>query len=431
MHKSPHTMVQSGSVSRRTMLRLGSLAAGLGFGRLLQATEASGTSERSGVLVFLRGGPSHQDTFDLKPAAPAEYRGEFRPIATSVPGLEICEHLPRLARQAEHWSLIRGITHNLADHGIGTSYLLTGNRPGQTVHYPMYGSVVSHQKRGPVDLPRFISIDEALGDAGFLGPEFGPMSTGEKPQYGMPFRMRGISLSDGMTIDRYRSRAALAKDLDIFYRGLESLDEQVRGLDQYSKQAFELISSPRCRDALDLRLETDEESLRFGRHEYGQSLLMTARLIEAGVRFVTVILDQWDTHQDNFNTLADRLLPPLDQGLSAFFERLRQRGLLDSTTVLVTGEFGRTPKINGNAGRDHWARAMCSVLAGAGIHGGQVAGSTNERAEEPTDSPWTPDDLAATFYQAMGIDPGMEFQANTGRPITLIRDGKPIPALLN
>jgi uncharacterized protein (DUF1501 family) len=158
---------------------------------------------------------------------------------------------------------------------------------------------------------------------------------------------------------------------------------------------------------------------------------MTARLIEAGVRFVTVILDQWDTHQDNFNTLADRLLPPLDQGLSAFFERLRQRGLLDSTTVLVTGEFGRTPKINGNAGRDHWARAMCSVLAGAGIRGGQVAGSTNERAEEPTDSPWTPDDLAATFYQAMGIDPGMEFQASTGRPITLIRDGKPIPALLN
>ena len=418
------------SIGRRAMLRLGGLATGLSFTQLLQATDAAGKNEQSGVLVFLRGGPSHQDTFDLKPEAPAEYRGEFRPIATSVPGMEICEHLPKLARQATDWSLIRGITHNLADHSIGSSYLLTGNRPGQTVHYPLYGSVVSHQKQGPVDLPRFISIDQALGDAGFLGPEYGPMSTGEKPQYGMPFRMRGISLSDGMTIDRYRSRAALAKDLDIFYRGLESLDDQVRSLNQYSRQAFELISSPRCRDALDLQLEPDSESLKFGRHEYGQSLLMTARLIEAGVRFVTVILEDWDTHQDNFNTLAGRLLPPLDQGLSAFLARLKQRGLLDTTTVLVTGEFGRTPKINGTAGRDHWARAMCSVLAGAGIRSGQLIGSTNARAEEPTDQPFTPDDLAATFYKALGIDPAMEFQANVGRPITLIRDGRPIDQLL-
>ena len=426
-----HSRTSADRIGRRTLLRLGSLATGLGFSQLLQATQAAGKNEQSGVLVFLRGGPSHQDTFDLKPEAPAEYRGEFRPIATRVPGIEICEHLPKLAQQATDWSLIRGITHNLADHSIGSSYLLTGNRPGQTVHYPLYGSVVSHQKQGPADLPKFISIDQALGDAGFLGPEYGPMSTGEKPQFGMPFRMRGISLSDGMTIDRYRSRAALAKDLDLFYQGLESVDDQVRSLNQYSRQAFELISSPRCRDALDLTLEPDSESLKFGRHEYDQSLLMTARLIEAGVRFVTVILEQWDTHHDNFNALAGRLLPPLDQGLSAFFDRLKQRGLLKTTTVLVTGEFGRTPKINGTAGRDHWARAMCSVLVGAGIRGGQVAGGTNERAEEPADSPWTPDDLAATFYQAMGINPAMEFQANVGRPITLIRDGRPIEQLLS
>ena len=431
MKNLQHSRTSADRIGRRTLLRLGSLATGLGFSQLLQATQAAGKNEQSGVLVFLRGGPSHQDTFDLKPEAPAEYRGEFRPIATRVPGIEICEHLPKLAQQATDWSLIRGITHNLADHSIGSSYLLTGNRPGQTVHYPLYGSVVSHQKQGPADLPKFISIDQALGDAGFLGPEYGPMATGEKPQFGMPFRMRGISLSDGMTIDRYRSRAALAKDLDLFYQGLESVDDQVRSLDQYSRQAFEMISSPRCRDALDLTLEPDSESLRFGRHEYGQSLLMTARLIEAGVRFVTVILEQWDTHQDNFNALAGRLLPPLDQGLSAFFDRLKQRGLLKTTTVLVTGEFGRTPKINGTAGRDHWARAMCSVLAGAGIRGGQVAGGTNERAEEPADSPWTPDDLAATFYQAMGISPAMEFQANVGRPITLIRDGRPIEQLLS
>ncbi len=416
--------------SRRAMLRLGSLTAGLSFSQLLQASAVAGATERSGVLVFLRGGPSHQDTFDLKPQAPAEFRGQFAPIQTRVPGLDICEHLPQLAQIADRWSLVRGITHNLADHGIGTSYLLTGNRPGQTVHYPLFGSVVSHQMQGPADLPRFISIDESLGDAGFLGPEYGPLSTGEKPQYGQPFRMRGISLGDGMTIERYRTRAALTRDLDIFYRGIETLDDQVRSLDRYSQQAFELISSPRCRDALDLRQETDAESQRFGRHEFGQSLLMTARLIEAGVRFVTVILEGWDTHQDNFNSLAGRLLPPFDQGLSAFLQRLQQRGLLQTTSVLVTGEFGRTPKINGNAGRDHWARAMCSLLAGGGIRSGTVVGSTNERAEEPTDRPLTPDDLAATFYQSLGIDPKTEFQANVGRPITLVRDGEPIAELL-
>lgn len=422
------------SLNRRQAIQLGVLGTGLGLGDFfrLRAAEAApqASSERSAVLVFLKGGPSHQDTFDLKPEAPAEYRGEFRPIRTNVPGVEICEHLPKLARSAKRYAVLRGITHNLADHEIGMSYLLTGNRPNPNLHYPMYGSVVSRQMTGPRDLPRFISIDRPLGGPGFLGPEYGPLSTGEKPQYGSPFRVRGISLDQGLTIEKYRSRAALARDLDTFYRGLEKWDDQVRSLDQFSRQAFELISSPRCRDAMDLRLEADEEAARFGKHEFGQSLLMAARLIEAGVRFVTVIIEDWDTHQDNFNALAGRLLPPLDLALSAFLERLDWRGLLDTTTVMVTGEFGRTPKVNGKAGRDHWARAMCALLAGAGIRTGHVVGQTNDKAEEPVDQPFTPDDLAATFYSAIGIDPRMEFAANVGRPITLVRDGQPIDALL-
>ncbi len=435
-HMSSHPPANQRLWSRRQALRVGVLGAGLGaslgWSDYLRAAEAASRrpSDRSAVLVFLKGGPSHQDTFDLKPEAPAEYRGEFRPIRTAVPGVEICEHLPRLARSAERYAVLRGITHNLADHEIGMNYLVTGNRPNPTLRFPSYGSVVSREMTGPPDLPRFISIDRPLGGPGFLGPEYGPLSTGEKPQFGVPFRVRGISLDNGLTIDKYRSRAALTRDLDTFYQGLERWDEQVRGLDRFSRQAFELISSRRCRDALDLGQESDGEVARFGKHEFGQSLLMTARLVEAGVRFVTVIIEDWDTHQDNFTALAGRLLPPLDVALTAFLERLGQRGLLDTTTVMVTGEFGRTPKINGSAGRDHWARAMCAVLAGAGIRGGQAVGSTNAKAEEPLDQPFTPDDLAATFYSAIGIDPAMEFAANVGRPITLVRDGHPIDAVL-
>ena len=407
--------------SRRSLIKVGMLGAGFGLGdyyRLAQAGHGQ-TGDRSAVLVFLKGGPSHQDTFDMKPDAPAEYRGEFSPIRTNVPGMEICEHLPRLAKQADKYAIVRGISHNLADHGIGTSYLLTGNRPTPTVQYPMYGSVVSHEGEAAKDIPSFVSIDRPLGGPGFLGPEYGPLSTGEKPQYGMPFRVRGISLDDGLTIGRYRSRARLAEDLDTFYQGLNGLDDQVRSLDRFQQQAFDLISSPRCRNAMDLDQEPDSETQKFGKHEFGQSLMMTARLIEAGVRFVTVILEDWDTHQENFNELGGRLLPPLDQGLSAFLERLSARGLLQSTSVMVTGEFGRTPKINKKAGRDHWARAMTALLAGAGVAPGQVVGATNDKAEEPVGTGFTPDDLAATFYSSIGINPAMEFESNVGRPITL------------
>jgi hypothetical protein len=420
-------------ISRRQMLRVGVLGTSFSLGGLLRLNAAEGRSDagRSAILVFLGGGPSHQDTFDLKPQAPPEYRGQFSPIRTSAPGVEICEHMPRLARRADKFALIRGITHALADHGLGTRYLMTGNLPTPVVTYPMYGSVVSREMPAASDLPSFVSIDRPVEGPGYLGAEYGPLSTGEKPRFGQPFRVRGITLDGSLTVDRFRSRRRLRDDLDTAFAGYEALDESVRGLDRFSEQAYRIISSPRSRSAFDLSLEPDQEVDRFGRHEFGQSALLATRLIESGVRFVTVLLEGWDTHQDNFNTLGRQLLPNFDQSFSAMLDRLDEQGLLASTSVLVTGEFGRTPKVNNNAGRDHWARAMCALLAGGSVAGGQVVGSTNDKAEGPEGNGFTPDDLAATFLRNIGVDPKKEYEANVGRPITVIRDGTVIPGLLS
>ena len=418
-------------LGRRQLLRVGALGSTLSLSSFLRLADANDTQDsgRSAILVFLGGGPAHQDTFDLKPAAPAEVRGPFRPRSTAAPGVEICEHLPRLANLANDYAVIRGITHNLAAHNLGTRYLMTGNRPTPVIKYPMYGSVVSKEFPARDELPTFVSIDRPVEGPGYLGTEYGPLSTGEKPRFGQPFRVRGITLGDGMTLDRYQSRRALLNDIDDAFAEYEALDESVRGLDRFSQRAYEIISSPRARDAFDLTKEKEDEVDRFGRHEFGQSLLLTSRLIESGVRFVTVLLEGWDTHQDNFNTLQRELMPRLDQSLAALLTRLRSRGMLDSTSILVTGEFGRTPKINGRSGRDHWARAMCALMAGGSVKGGQVIGETDAKAAGPKHDGYTPDDLAASFLANIGIDPATQYDANVGRPITLIRNGNPIKPL--
>lgn len=419
--------------SRREMLKVGMLGTGLTLADALRlrADDPKSDEPRSAVLIFLGGGPAHQDTFDLKPNAKSEYRGDFSPISTSVPGVQICEHLPKLARRADRYAIVRGISHNLAAHSLGTRYLMTGNRPTPVIDHPMYGSVVSKVHPAAADLPSFVSIDRPVEGPGYLGMEYGPLSTGEKPRFGQPFRVRGITLGEGVTLEQFNKRSALRDDIDTAFNQFEQLDEQVRSLDRFSEQAYQMISSPRARSAFDLTEESESEIERFGRHEFGQSSLLTARLIEAGVRFVTVLLEGWDTHQDNFNTLGRQLLPAFDQCLTALMDRLDERGLLTNTSILVTGEFGRTPKINGNAGRDHWARAMNALLLGGSVRGGQVVGATDETASGPTDGGFTPDDLAATFYRNAGIDPKTEFDANVGRPITLIRDGEEIAGLLN
>ncbi|MCO6453931.1 MAG: DUF1501 domain-containing protein [Pirellulaceae bacterium] len=415
------------------MLRVGALGTTISLSQFLGAQAAQGQSDsgRSAILVFLGGGPAHQDTFDLKPNAPVEYRGQFSPARTSVPGVEICEHLPRLARRADRYAIVRGITHSLADHGLGTRYLMTGNLPTPVVNYPMYGSIVSKEMPAPDDLPAFVSIDRPVEGPGYLGAEYGPLSTGEKPRFGQPFRVRGITLDDTISIGKYQRRTRLKDDIDSAFRGYESLDDSVRGLDRFSEQAYRIISSTRSRNAFDLTRESDREMDRFGRHEFGQSALLATRLIEAGVRFVTVLLEGWDTHQDNFNTLGRSLLPNFDQSFSAMLDRLDESGRLASTAVLVTGEFGRTPKVNANAGRDHWARAMCALMAGSSVRAGQVVGATDDKAQGPAHVGYSPDDLAATFLTNIGIDPKMEYNANVGRPITVVRDGQVIPRVLD
>ena len=420
------------NLSRRQLLKVGALGSTLSLSHFLRLSAAEGRhdSQRSAILVFLGGGPSHQDTFDMKPNAAAEYRGQFSPRSTAVPGIQICEHLPKLAQRTNKYAIIRGITHSLADHGLGTRYLMTGNLPTPVVQYPMYGSVVSKEMPARDDLPSFVSIDRPVEGPGYLGAEYGPMSTGEKPRYGQPFRVRGITLDGSMTVEKFRNRHQLRQDIDTAFAGFEELDENVRGLDRFTQRAYNIISSPRARNAFDLTQEPAGELDQFGQHEFGQSALLASRLIESGVRFVTVLMEGWDTHQDNFNTLGRELLPRFDQSLSAMLDRLESRGRLESTSILVTGEFGRTPKVNGNAGRDHWSRAMCSLMAGAGVNTGQVVGATDENAAGPVDDGFSPDDLAATFFQSIGIDPRTEYAADVGRPITLVRNGTPIPGII-
>ncbi|MFN3150342.1 DUF1501 domain-containing protein [Bremerella sp.] len=420
------------NLSRRSFLKVGALGSSLTLSQYLELQAATGATDqgRSAILVFLMGGPAHQDTFDLKPNAPVEYRGQFRPIRTAVPGMEICEHLPRLAIRADRYALIRGITHSLADHGLGTRYLMTGNLPTPVVDYPLYGSVVSKEYPAHPDIPSFVSIDRPVEGPGYLGAEYGPLSTGEKPQHGHPFRVRGITLDGSLTLERFNTRKRLLEDIDTAFAGFESLDDSVKGLNRFSQQAYQIIASKRSRDAFDLSLEPDREVDRFGRHDFGQSMMLATRLVEAGVRFVTVLLEGWDTHQDNFTQLGRELLPKFDQSLAAMFDRLGETGRLDSTSILVTGEFGRTPKVNNNAGRDHWARAMCSLMAGCDVRAGQVVGETDDKAQAPRHDGFSPDDLAATFFRNIGIDPKTEYEANVGRPITLVRDGSTIANLL-
>jgi len=383
------------------------------------------------MFIFMEGAPSHQDTFDLKPNAPVEVRGEFKPIPSNVAGVQICEHMPMLAKRADKYAIIRGITHNVADHGLAKKYLLTGNKASQTVSYPEYGSVVTHEFPSVPNLPTYVSIDESFVGPGYLGSRYSPLTT-EKPRHGVPYTVRGVTLEDGLTVAKYRSQKKLLDDLDVTFQGFEDLDDQVRGMDRFSEQAFDIISSPEARAAFDLSQEKESESDRFGKHEFGQSLILAARLLEAGVHFVTVRLRpaefDFDTHQENFSRLRT-LLPPFDRGLAALLDRLEERGLLSSTAVMAAGEFGRTPKINKDGGRDHWARAMCALMVGGDIRAGQVIGDTDAIAAEPVESAFTPDDLAASFFQNIGISPETEFKSNVGRPITLVRDGRPIHRL--
>jgi hypothetical protein len=422
---------------RRDFLKVGAIG-GLslaGYLRLAGAGEVQAAKAKSAIFINLQGGPSHMDTFDLKPDAPAEFRGKFNPIDTNVAGIRISEHLPKLAQCADKFALLRGVSHTLGAHELGTEYVNTGNRPIPSLEYPGYGAVVTKESVGqvPKDLPPFVAIPNSAQRPGFLGVQFAPLNITAAPRPGQPFNVRGIALGNGLTIDEVERRHNLLADLDRTFAAVEKDSQLLTGLDRFSEQAHAIITSKRTRDAFDVSKEDPKFAEPFGTEAFGQSCLLATRLVESGVKFVTVSLGGWDTHQDNWTRLSTRLLPPLDTGLSALLTGLAQKGLLESTVVFVTGEFGRTPKINARSaegGRDHYPRCMFMLLAGGGIRGGQVLGESDETASAPKNEGFSPDQVAATFYRALGIDHTKEYHTNSGRPIMIVRDGTIIDKLL-
>jgi len=417
-------------ITRRDFVRAGALSTlGLGLGDYLRLAHAGTGKTKSAIFVWLGGGPTHMDTFDLKPDSPAEVRGEFNPIATNVPGVQISEHLPRLAKVADKYTIVRGISHTLAGHELGTEYLNTGSRPIPSLVYPGYGAVITKELPGATDLPHYIAVPNTPQKAGYLGVRHAPLQTNATPAPGVPFSVRGISLANGLTVEQFEKRDKLLNELDTTFQGVERDSKLVDGLDKFAQQAYDMIRSPRARQAFDVSQEKPELAAPFGTHRFGLSCLLALRLVEAGVRFVTLSYGGWDTHGNNFTACKQNLLPPLDQGLAALFGSLAERGLLDTTAVFVTGEFGRTPKINERAGRDHWPRAMFALLAGAGMKGGQVLGASDAKGQGPAGEPITPDQVAASYFHSLGIDFRKEYHTSTGRPITIVRDGSVLRGL--
>jgi uncharacterized protein (DUF1501 family) len=426
-------------VGRRDFLKVGALGTGLTLAGYLRWAAAADqgpgkklkAKAKSAIFINLGGGPSHTDTFDLKPTAPVEYRGSFQPIDTNIHGIRICEHLPKLAANFQHFALLRSVTHTLAAHELGTQYVITGNRPISSLEYPSYGSVVTKELSCAPDLPPFVAIPTSPMGSGFLGVQYSALSTSSVPRAGQPYGVRGISLGNGLTVADVEKRQNLLADLDTTFRKVDMNNSLLDGLDRFGRQAYEIITSRRARTAFDVSKESPAFAEPFGKTPFGMSCLLATRLVEAGVRFVTISFGGWDTHFDNWKQLQTRLLPPLDEGLAALANGLKSKGLLDSTAILTSGEFGRTPKINPQRnGRDHYPRAMFMMMAGGGIRGGQVIGATDEKGLEPTHDPHAPDDVAATFYRVLGIDTTKEYHTNSGRPVMIVRNGTQIDSLL-
>lgn len=425
-------------VRRRDFLKVGILGGcGLslsGYMRLAEAGEVKtvggGGKAKAAIFINLAGGPSHMDTFDLKPDAPKEYRGEFNPIDTNISGVQICEHMPLLAQCADKFAILRGVSHSLAAHEFGTKYMNTGNRPLPSLEFPGYGAVVSKEMGGPKDLPPFVAIPNTPQVAGYLGVEYAPFNTTSAPRKGQAFSVRGITLGRGLTITEIEKRHRLLNDLDGTFRGFEADSDLVNGLDKFSQRAYDIISSPRSREAFDISKESASITEQFKDNPLSQSCLLASRLVEAGVRFVSISSGGWDTHQNNFSSLKTKLLPDLDNALAGLFHTLEAKGLLESTAVFVTGEFGRTPKINQRGGRDHYPRSMFVLLGGGGMKGGQVVGASDEKSMGPASGDGiSPDDVAASFYHALGIDTQKEYHTPTGRPVMIVRYGTPIKEL--
>ncbi len=415
---------------RREFIRIASLGPlGLGLGDYLSLRAQSQTqTERSCIMVVLDGGMSHHDTFDMKPDAPADIRGTCQPVATKVPGIQICEHLPRVAQQMDKFAIVRSVWGRTAIHFNGVYFLMTGYLPIQSMEFPSLGAVAAKELGPRKGMPPYVlnaMLDHAMGP-GFLGSAYAPFWVRSDPN-AANFRVEDLELPVDVDWKTVSDRRWLVKQMDEAFQ-----ERDTKGVtasrDSFYIQAEQIMRSPAVKKAFDIWAEPEPLRDRYGRTPIGQGCLLARRLVESGVRFVTVNASRaiWDTHGDNFNRLQKVLLPEFDMAYAALLEDLAQRGLLSSTLVVVSGEFGRTPKINANAGRDHWPRVFSVLLAGAGIKGGQVYGSSDSTGSEPKDNPTSMEDLVATVYDRLGVDPKKEYRAPSGRPIRLSNNGTPI-----
>jgi hypothetical protein len=385
---------------------------------------------RGVILVWLGGGPATIDMWDLKPDAPATIRGEFRPVDTRAPGVQICEHLPRTAAVMDKCAIVRSLAHTIPDHGRATNWMMTGNKPTPAVQYPSLGSLAARLVAPEPGVPPYITFGrQGAGNAGYLGSAYNPFEVEGNPGNAQQLRVRGVSLPQGFTLEDLENRTRLRAEIDDAFRSLDSSDA-VQGLDRFHEQALDILRNDRTRRAFDLASEPQALRTRYGTDSFGQAALASRRLIEAGVRFVTITLGGWDTHGGNFTALRQRLLPNLDRTLGTLIEDLADKRLLDRTVVYCAGEFNRTPVINRGAGRDHWARSMAVLLAGGGIRGGYAHGSTDPRGMAPATEPCTPDDVAATVFRCLGIEGYHELMTASGRPMNLFREGRAIERLL-
>jgi hypothetical protein len=445
---SPHR--HTIGINRRELLQVGySGLLGLGLSSLPAAAAPTSAGRqarkpKSLIIIYLTGAPSHIDTFDLKPDAPAEVRGEFKPIATNVPGIHVGEHLPRLAARADKYALVRTLSHRENNHLVATHHVLTGYpQPGaffdkvaSRTDWPCYSSGLAYLRPRNDGVPTGVNLPTFLVEgpltwpgqhAGFLGPRCDPWQITRDPN-ARDFRVDSLRLAAGLEIDRLDDRRALLEQVDRQQQALAAQAETTRLSDQQQK-AFAMLTSGKLAQAFEMEREPAAVRDRYGRHAFGQSMLLARRLVQAGVTVVQANMghvQNWDTHGENFTRLKKDLLPPLDRGAAALLDDLAASGLLDETMVLLLGEFGRTPKIGGQpgskgAGRDHWAPCFFGLFAGAGVRGGQVIGKSDKVGAYPATTPYSPDDVGATVYHTLGIDPASEVRDRQGRPVQLNR----------
>jgi hypothetical protein len=442
--------------TRREVLRVGGLGAlGLSLADWCRA-EAAGlvrprATAKSVILIFNCGAPSHIDLWDMKPDAPAEVRGEFKPIETNVSGIRVSELMPRLAKLADKYAIVRSVHHTQNQHNSGMYYSIVGRpypvdstliNPTRN-DYPSFGTLVNWlaQREGYAGaVPPYVITPAPHCDStvyitpgqfgGMLGARYDPFVLNSDPN-SKNFKIPNLEPVAGLTVERLQKRQSLLQSVDDGFRALEN--EAMRDMDTARQKALSLVTSPEVRRAFDLSQEPDRVRERYGRHTWGQSHLLARRLIEAGSKFVTTVNGQsivWDTHKDNFKLMKDRLVPPMEKAFAALLEDLSERGLLDETLVVWMGDFGRTPKINGDAGRDHWPQCNSVLFAGGGIRGGQVVGESDAQAAYPVTRAVTPADLHATVFTALGYDPHAVFYpSHDGRPLPL-SEGTPIRELL-